>query len=214
MCSARRSLRREQVAEHRPGSARGEDSVDHAIIDAVARAVATGASRRQVLRLLAMGTVIGWRPGRAGAVPARLACAARLTDCGTGCVDLWSDPFNCGGCGIACPNGVCEGGTCFPVHADIGCVLPTVMCGGLCADLRSDPNNCGACGTVCPAGICEGGTCSSVHADIGCVLPTVMCGGLCADLRSDPYHCGGCGIACASGVCEGGTCFPVHRNIG
>ena len=48
--------------------------MDHAIIDAVARAVATGASRRQVLRLLAMGTVIGWRPGRAGAVPARLAC--------------------------------------------------------------------------------------------------------------------------------------------
>ena len=104
--------------------------MDNSNFDAVARAVAAGASRRQVLRLLAIGTVTAWLPGRAGAAPARQACAAAgLTDCGGVCADLSSDPFNCGGCGIACESGVCGGGFC-PVQVDIGCVLPTVDCGG------------------------------------------------------------------------------------
>ena len=128
-----------------------------------------------------------WLPGRAGAAPARQACAAAgLTDCGTGCVDLWSDPFNCGGCGIACESGVCEGGTCFAVNVDIGCVLPTVDCGFGCVDLWSDPFNCGGCGIACESGVCEGGTCFAVSVDIGCVLPTVDCGFGCVDLWSDP----------------------------
>ncbi len=116
--------------------------MDHSTFDAVARAVAAGASRRQVLRLLAIGAVTAWLPGRAGAAPARQPCeAAGLTDCGTGCVDLWSDAFNCGSCGIACPSGVCQGGTCSSVQLDIGCVLPTVDCGGGgCIDISSDPN--------------------------------------------------------------------------
>ena len=87
--------------------------MDNSNFDAVARAVAAGASRRQVLRLLAIGTVTAWLPGRAGAAPARQACAAAgLTDCGTGCVDVSSDPFNCGGCGIVCESGVCTSAVC------------------------------------------------------------------------------------------------------
>src|SRR5215217_1616017 len=150
-------LRRERDRKPRPRSACEEDSVDNSTFDAVARAVAAGASRRQVLRLLAIGTVTAWLPGRARAA-AQACVAAGLTDCGTGCVDLWSDPFNCGGCDIACPSGVCEGGTCFPAQVDIGCVLPTVDCGsGRCVDLRSDPFNCGGCGIACESGVCEGG---------------------------------------------------------
>jgi Stigma-specific protein, Stig1 len=140
--------------------------VDNANFDAVARAVATGASRRQVLRLLAIGTVIGWLPGRAGAAPARQACeAAGLTDCGGGCVDLSSDPFNCGACGNVCPGGVCEGGICSA--PPIACVLTETNCGGVCVNLWSDPFNCGGCGIACASGVCEGGTCSSVHFTIG-----------------------------------------------
>src|SRR5215217_5441850 len=122
-------LRRERDRRPRPRSVCEEDSVDNSTFDAVARAVATGSSRRQVLRLLAIGTVTAWLPGRAGAAPARQDCAGMgLTDCGGVCVDVSSDPFNCGGCGIACEGGVCEGGGCPQV--DIGCVLPTIDCGG------------------------------------------------------------------------------------
>ena len=197
----------------RPRSMQEEDSVDHSIIDAVARAVAGGASRRQVLRLLAVGTVAGWLPGRAGAAPARQDCAASgLTDCGGVCVDISSDPFNCGGCGLACDSGVCEGGGCSAVNVDVGCVSPFVDCGGGCADLSSDPLNCGGCGIGCESGVCEGGSCLQVS--LGCVSPLVECAGLCADLSSDPFNCGGCGVVCDSGVCEGGACSAVVASIG
>jgi hypothetical protein len=189
--------------------------VDHSIIDAVARAVAAGASRRQVLRLLAIGTVTGWLPRRAGAAPARQDCAAAgLTDCGGLCAAISVDPFNCGGCGIACESGVCQGGACSPVAVSTGCVSPLVDCGGLCADLSSDPSNCGGCGVVCDSGVCEGSACSSVPVDSGCVSPTVDCAGLCADLSSDPNNCGACGNVCASGVCGGGVCNEVGCSEG
>ncbi|HET6345453.1 MAG TPA: hypothetical protein VFH51_11005, partial [Myxococcota bacterium] len=139
--------------------------MDDSILDAVARAVATGASRRRVLRLLAVGAVTGWLPGRAGAAPARQDCAAQgLTDCGGFCADLSIDAFNCGGCGIVCDGGVCEGGACPQVS--LGCVAPLVECAGLCADLSADPFNCGGCGIVCDGGVCEGGVCPQIS--LGC----------------------------------------------
>ena len=153
--------------------------------DAVARAVAAGASRRQVLRLLAIGTVTAWLPGRAGAAPARQDCAGMgLTDCGGVCVDISSDPFNCGGCGLACESGVCEGGGCSPLQVNIGCVSPLVDCGGGgCVDLSSDPFNCGGCGVVCEG--CAGGD-LPLRSVSAASSPLVECAGLCADLNSDP----------------------------
>ncbi|MDF3037762.1 MAG: Tryptophan synthase alpha chain [Thermomicrobiales bacterium] len=184
--------------------------MDNANFDAVARAVAAGASRRQVLRLLAIGAVAGWLPGRARAAPARQDCAAQgLTDCGGFCADLSSDAFNCGGCGIVCDSGVCEGGACPQVS--LGCVAPLVECGGLCADLSVDPFNCGGCGIVCDGGVCEGGVCPQIS--LGCVLPTVDCGGACVDVSADPFNCGACGNVC-EGVCEGGVCAPVQVSLG
>ena len=39
-------------------------------------------------------------------------CAAPDTRCGTACVDLSSDPENCGGCGHVCASGLCSAGMC------------------------------------------------------------------------------------------------------
>ena len=41
-------------------------------------------------------------------------CVAPLTDCDGACVDLDTDPSNCGSCGGPC-DGVCNGGICEPV---------------------------------------------------------------------------------------------------
>jgi hypothetical protein len=46
--------------------------------------------------------------------PAPPQCAGGLTKCGGVCVNLSSDPNNCGACGVRCPPGwqSCSGGTC------------------------------------------------------------------------------------------------------
>ena len=58
-------------------------------------------------------------------------CRSGLTECSGKCLDLSSDPANCGSCGnacaegVACVNGTCEGSwtpmTCDDVHGTVGC---------------------------------------------------------------------------------------------
>lgn len=50
--------------------------------------------------------------GKSGSVVGG-SCATGYTQCGSDCVDLTTDPENCGACGRACPAGVaCAGGVC------------------------------------------------------------------------------------------------------
>jgi hypothetical protein len=62
-------------------------------------------------------------------VPPPPGCDAGLTACsqgnGSGCVDVTSDPANCGACGYQCYEGVCTGGVCD--GADAGCYPDTVQ---------------------------------------------------------------------------------------
>ena len=178
--------------------------MDDFTFDAVARAIAAGASRRQALRLVAAGALAAWLPGRASAAPARQGCDAGLTDCtGAGtCTSLADDPSNCGACGNVCASGVCAGGTC----TQVGCAEGLTDCtgGGICTSLFVDANNCGACGTVCPSGVCDAGVC--VAAGCGAGLTFCDASGACADLSVDPNNCGACGTVCPSGVCEAGVC--------
>jgi len=133
------------------------------------------------------------------------------TDCGGTCVDLSTDPKNCGGCGTAvCHMEICKAGApaCYPGFK---------ACGGTgcfgCRDIKSDPVNCGDCGVKCGTGqTCAGGTCSFVTG--GCSGGLRRCGGIgtssppyCADTDRDPANCGDCGTVCGpTQICVGGKC--------
>jgi len=53
-----------------------------------------------------------------GLVPPTVICAPGQTICGLDCIDVTTDPTNCGGCGIPCATGeTCQGGACQPVLA-------------------------------------------------------------------------------------------------
>ena len=118
--------------------------------DAAARVFASGASRRQALRLLAVGALGALLPRRGLAAPAGQddGCDAGLTYCEeqpnwapAGCYDLSSDYLHCGECMHQCPSAgpvemACIGGACTVT----GCGDLTDCTGNLdCTDLNSDP---------------------------------------------------------------------------
>ena len=127
-------------------------------------------------------------------------------DCGTGCTNVLTDPFNCSECGHRCGvEAVCAGGKCIAGDAPTGGCYdfidpadPTrtqkikVICKGQggCIDLGRDVKNCGGCGNKCTG-----------------VRP-MCCGGICHDVASDPQHCNACWNACPKDkpFCAGGKC--------
>jgi hypothetical protein len=63
--------------------------------------------------------------------------------CNFECVDLLTDPVNCGGCGVVCPAGTtCENGSCQ-------CPGTNELCEDVCVDVLTDRHNCGGCGVLC-----------------------------------------------------------------
>ncbi|MDP9409024.1 MAG: hypothetical protein M3P70_00720 [Actinomycetota bacterium] len=86
-------------------------------------------------------------------------CVPGFVCCGNGeCVDVSSDPANCGACGTVCDSGVCSDGTCSPTGE--GCDEGEVDCDGTCVATCCDNNNCGGCGIVCGDGeTCFEGVC-------------------------------------------------------
>ncbi len=77
-------------------------------------------------------------------------CAAGQFRCSGVCVDLATDPTNCGVCGAAC--GACR--RCFSGFcSEHGCPSDLCNCGaGSCVNLTSDQGNCGSCGNACAVG--------------------------------------------------------------
>ena len=118
------------------------------------------------------------------------------------CVDITTDPFNCGSCGNDCGTGkVCVNGVCQD-----GCpLLPgdgaRCQVGGrlVCMDLRlDDPMHCGNCSNVCLANQwCEDGVCNTCGAD------EIYCASGCQNVRSR----GACGGSCTNRCQNDQVCY-------
>jgi hypothetical protein len=124
--------------------------------------------------------------------------------CAGQCVDVQSDPNNCGTCVNACPKSqpYCVGGACRV------CPDSQQLCGGACVDPTSDRANCGACGATCTATqACVNSQCHD------CPSGQQLCGNLCVDLTSDANNCGLCGTKCGRSqghwACCRGACTSL-----
>jgi len=92
-------------------------------------------------------------------------CLPGLMRIGDACVDLLSDPNNCGAPGVRCAGGVCSGG-----HCTTECSAPRRACEGACVDIASDVTNCGECGRTCDRGqLCVRGGCHSYRSAGDCL---------------------------------------------
>lgn len=147
-------------------------------------------------------------------------CAAPLDVCGDRCVNLQTDPTNCGVCGHSCgPAQGCLAGVCA-----LQCPIPEAVCGGLCTSTQTDRFNCGACGSTCPSGqVCSLGRCGLVCAT-GLMTCTPGSGDagvrdasmarFCADVRTDRNNCGGCGQVCVAGQrCAASVCVTECPSV-
>jgi hypothetical protein len=83
-------------------------------------------------------------------------CAGSELACDGTCVDVNTDPDNCGHCGTVCPGGphappTCIGGGCaFRCEEGFGdCDEDHAT--GCEVDVTGDPTNCGRCDLICPA---------------------------------------------------------------
>jgi hypothetical protein len=92
----------------------------------------------------------------------RCSCSSGEAFCDERCVDISSDPNNCGGCDKACGADLgCSHGSC-------SCSRSQSACTSGCTDLQTDTKNCGSCDHACGAGqTCTAGVCKNAWAD-GC----------------------------------------------
>jgi hypothetical protein len=84
-------------------------------------------------------------------------CPDGLTSCGNDCVNLLTNPSNCGVCANACSSQqTCSAGVC----SSNKCGQGESYCAQKCIPTQNDLNNCGGCGVVCPTGqTCQQGVC-------------------------------------------------------
>ena len=156
-------------------------------------------------------------------------CQTGQACCAGACIDVTSDPANCGNCNTACDTGeTCAAGQCGCGMGGNHCTAPQSCCNNVCDDVSADPTNCGTCGTVCMNGdTCNAGTCGGGG---GCMPPCLM-GEQCVGGVCQPVGLGGnCNPPCVAGqtcfggllcvpnqcmpacgmaeICSNGTCYP------
>ena len=203
-------------------------------IDILARRLAEGASRRDILRWIGAGLTaslfggLSARVSRAAAPPGGGAVGAtcsdtQLTTCLQTVQAAYQDRRR-----NACPPLLAAAGRLqytFCVNdalqkyeADRAACLGRYACapGSQCVNgscCRTGQLRCGdvCCGDQAP--FCVNGTCSECRAGVAgdCAAGKTCCGGACLTVSSDPLNCGACGAPCApapntSVVCTAGAC--------
>lgn len=132
------------------------------------------------------------------------SCERGYTACSAACVNTFSHPLHCGGCGLACPTGMrCQRGACVD-----RCSEPYSACDRSCVTIYEDDQHCGACNKICGEGEhCDNGVCNACATGKSfCYLPATH-SFRCMNLKSDPLNCGSCGKSCTRGQpCENGLC--------
>jgi Stigma-specific protein, Stig1 len=160
------------------------------------------------------GAISGGPSGSGGSGPGTSCGVPGQSVCGSSCVNLSSDPANCGVCGHSCaPGELCSSAQC-------ACQPGFTRCGATCVDTRTNGAHCGACNMACTAQVCANGTCQD-----SCPSGSTACGTSCINVASDPMNCGGCSVVCRSDqVCQGacicgqglmdcfGTCADLQGN--
>ncbi len=135
-----------------------------------------------------------------------------FTCCMGGCVDLQSDPNNCGACGVPC-QGDCVNGACGDACGG-QCVAPQECCAGSCVDTSTSLANCGTCGSACDlekanacvGSICKCGSTSVCTGTDMCVQYSGLCvpeGGCTDDEDCNPPSTICEGYDCVAGCTEG-----------
>jgi hypothetical protein len=142
-------------------------------------------------------------------------CPAGQTFCGSVCVNVQTDPMNCGQCGRACqtPTGTttntCAGGMCNPACGTLRDSCDMEPWDGCEENLASNNAHCGACGRACQ-------TAASAHVTTNTCNASGVCVAACAtgwdSCDSEPWdgcetditsvtNCGLCGRDCADAAC-------------
>lgn len=86
-----------------------------------------------------------------------LECPNQWAICSDQCIDVTSDPQNCGTCGNMCASDVCVNGTCLV------CASIETVCSRQCVNTGSNPDNCGGCDFSCGSGLCSNSQCEATN---------------------------------------------------
>jgi hypothetical protein len=136
-----------------------------------------------------LGLISGFFDAEAKKKKRKKKCKGGKKRCGKKCLDLQTDPLNCGSCGNGCDVGKdCADGKCSCPEGEQACGASCITQVECCTDA-----DCGDGGT------CVDGTCL-------CPVEKASCGGTCVDLAADGANCGSCNNVCVTGGCVNGAC--------
>jgi hypothetical protein len=136
-------------------------------------------------------------------------CIEEYSVCGSSCVDMTSDPDNCGGCGIECESGMCADSVCVGGLPDAGSDIIDASVADASMSFDAAQSFDGAPSPDGSPSIDAGLLDAFVPPPDStvCTSPEVPCGNMCVDLDSDESHCGMCFDPCNMGdVCSSGVC--------